>query len=84
MKKAKVQYTLRNVPLSVDSFLREKAARQCRSLNEVAIEAMQSGAGIGSQLRYPDLDGFLGSWIEDKETDKALKDQRKIDRELWS
>jgi len=83
MKKARVQYTIRDVPRSVDAVLRERAQRQRRSLNEVAIEALQSGAGLGRQVRYDDLEFFFGSWVDDPAVDKALKDQRRIDPEDW-
>lgn len=79
-----MQYTLRNVPPAVDGLLREKAERQGRSLNEVALEALRAGSGLGKEAQYADLDGFLGSWVEDRAVDKALKDQRKVDPELWS
>ena len=83
MKKAPRQYTIRKVPPSVDSVLREKARRQGRSLNEVALEALKTGAGVGAEVRYHDLDGVFGSWIEDRAVDEALKDQRRIDENLW-
>jgi len=81
MKKACKQYTIRSVPASVDALLRDKARRQDKSLNQVALEALSGGAGI--QERYEDLDGFFGSWVTDAAVDKALKDQRRIDEGLW-
>lgn len=83
MKKTKKQYTIRNVPSPVDSVLREKAKRQGKSLNDVALEALQTGAGVATQVRYDDLDEFFGSWISDTEVDKALEDQRRVDKGLW-
>ena len=83
MKKAHTQYTIRKVPAAVDAVLREKARRQQRSLNEVALDALRSGAGVEAQTRYHDLDGIFGSWIEDRAVDEALKDQRRIDENLW-
>lgn len=83
MKKANDQYTIRRVPPSVDAALRAKARRQGKSLNAVALEALRTGAGVAEAVRYHDLDSFFGSWVADEATDKALKDQRKVDPDLW-
>lgn len=40
----------------------------------------------GRQVRrtgHGDLDAFFGSWTADAEVDRALGEQRRIDRELW-
>lgn len=81
MKKSRKQYTIRSVPAAVDMILREKARRQRKSLNQVALEALSGGAGV--QELYRDLDGFFGSWVADAAVDKALEDQRRIDAGLW-
>ena len=81
MKKAYRQYTIRSVPASIDALLREKARRQNKSLNQVALEALSDGAGV--QERYHDLDGFFGSWVADAAVDKALAGQRRVDEGLW-
>ena len=84
MKKAAAQYTIRNVPSPVDSALRERARRQRRSLNAVALDALRAGAGVGAPLRYDDLEAFFGSWVADKAVDKALAEQRRVDPGLWA
>ena len=79
-----VQYTVRGVPGDVDDALREKARQEKRSLNEVLVEALRSGAGLGGQARvYTDLDHLIGTWVEDPEFDRALEEQRQIDPEKW-
>lgn len=83
MKKAKGQYTIRRVPPSVDAALRAKARRQGRSLNAVALEALRTGSGVAATARYHDLDSFFGSWVADPAADQALRDQHKIDPDLW-
>lgn len=75
-----LQYTIRNVPEETDRRLRSRARQSGKSLNEVALEALRESAG---DLEYHDLDFLFSSWINDPETDGALKDQRKIDRDLW-
>lgn len=83
MKKSRTQYTIRNVPPPLDAALRERARRQGRSLNAVALEALRSSAGVSAAVRYADLDAFFGSWVKDKAVDQALADQRQVDEGLW-
>ena len=79
-----MQYTLRNIPKSVDRALREKARREGRSLNEVTIELVSLALGLKEQvLRQRDLADIAGTWVKDLRTEAALEEQRRIDPELW-
>jgi plasmid stability protein len=79
-----MQYTLRNIPEHVDHAMRDKARREHRSLNEVAIEALSRGLGVdGEPVRHRDLTDIADTWIEDPEIEAALEEQRTIDHELW-
>lgn len=79
-----MQYTIRNVPETVDSALRRAAQTQGKSLNEIAIEALTRGAGLtGESIRQRDLRDVAGTWREDPAFDRALAAQDKIDEELW-
>ena len=79
-----IQYTLRNVPKGVDRALRRRAVQLAKSLNEVALEALAVGAGVGQGAEeHHDLDFLFGSWVDDPAVDQALSDQRKIDEDLW-
>ena len=79
-----MQYTIRNVPDSVDAALRQSARRQGKSLNEIAVEALARGAGLtGSRTRQRDLTDIAGSWRKDPEFDRALAAQGTIDEDLW-
>jgi hypothetical protein len=79
-----MQYTLRNVPDSVDVLLRKRAQEEGKSLNEVALEALLRGLGLSATpIKQRDLSDVAGSWHADKVTDEALADQRSIDPELW-
>ena len=81
-----MQYTLRNIPKKVDQLLRRRAKEQGRSLNEVALEALTLGAGVrvnGEMVRYMDLSGIAGTWVEDPEFDKIRAEQDQIDPEMW-
>lgn len=79
-----MQYTIRNIPASLDAALRRRAQEQRKSLNEVAIEALARGAGIGGErIRKRDLSYLAGTWQEDPEFDEAIADQDKVDEEMW-
>ena len=79
-----MQYTLRNIPREVDRALRLRAKREGKSLNQVAVEALAHGAGVSKEpVRRRDLTHIAGSWAEDPEFDAALRDQDRVDPELW-
>lgn len=79
-----MQYTLRNVPPEVDRALRERAGRERRSLNEVAIEALARALGVDAEpLRRRDLGDVAGTWVEDEKVERALEEQRRVDPDLW-
>lgn len=77
----RLQYTVRNVTPEIDRGLRQTARKKRQSLNDTLLEALQASLGT---LENHDLDFVAGTWIEDPATDKALKDQRKIDKDMWS
>ena len=79
-----MQYTIRNVPEYLDAALRGAAREQGRSLNEVAIEALTRGAGLGeSPCRQRDLSDIAGTWQEDPAFDSAIAAQDTVDKEMW-
>ena len=82
MRRGEHQYTIRNVPAAVDQALRKKAARSRRSLNAVALDALTKAANVTADARH-DLDAFFGSWVADPAVDRALRDQRRVDEDLW-
>ena len=79
-----MQYTIRNIPESLDVALRERARQEDKSLNQVAVEALASALGLGSEsVRSRDLEDLAGTWEDDPEFDRAIADQDAIDDELW-
>jgi plasmid stability protein len=79
-----MQYTIRNVPDTLDQVLRRAARERGKSLNEVAIEALARGAGIsGEQCQRRDLGDIAGTWRKDTAFDSALAAQDTIDQEIW-
>ena len=80
-KQADIQYTIRGIPSEIDSYLRQKAARQKRSLNQVVIEEL-ARAATGS-VRKADFSDLVGKWTPDPLFDEVLASQRQIDWEKW-
>jgi plasmid stability protein len=79
-----MQYTIRNVPDTLDQALRRSARERGKSLNEVAIEALARGAGVsGDRSRQRDLGDVAGTWRKDAAFDSALAEQDTIDKEMW-
>lgn len=82
--KARQQYTLRNVPASVDAALRRKASDRGISLNALLLEllARESGVRGRAQARH-DLDEFAGTWVSEPKVERALSEQRRVDPKDW-
>ncbi|MFZ1085077.1 MAG: hypothetical protein WAN35_08945 [Terracidiphilus sp.] len=79
-----MQYTIRNVPNYIDAALRVSARARGKSLNEVAIEALARGFGLGhAQSRQRDLSDIAGSWRNDPAFERALAAQDTVDEEMW-
>ena len=78
------QYTIRGISERLDKRLRERAAKERRSLNETALEALKAGIGLTEHpVRYADLDDLAGTWVNDPEFDRAIEEMDRIDPELW-
>lgn len=80
-----MQYTIRNVPDTLDEALRKAARERGKSLNEVAIEALARGTGITQDRnRQRDLGDIAGTWRKDAVFDSAIAAQDTVDEEMWS
>ncbi len=78
------QYTIRNVPSSVDRALRRKAAERRVSLNTLVLHVLEAEAGgLGEPRLQHDLDAFFGSWIRDPKVERALAEGRRVDPRDW-
>jgi hypothetical protein len=79
-----MQYTLRNIPRKLDKALRAKAKAERKSLNQVVIEALQTGLGLnGEPRKYRDLSDIAGTWVENPVFDEIRREHDQIDPELW-
>lgn len=75
------QYTIRNVPKPVDTYLRKKSRLSGKSLNQVIIDELSEKVAIPSADMGKALDWFIGSGIDDA-TLKALEDEDAIQKKL--
>jgi len=83
---AGMQYTIRNIPKRVDQNLRRRAKEQGRSLNDVVVQALSIISGVvepQQPIKYRDLSDIAGSWVEDPEFDKIMKEQDQVDPRDW-
>ena len=79
-----MQYTLRDIPPAVDSVVRERARAEGKSLNEVAVEALAEGLGLGeADVVRRDLSDVAGTWKREAAVEAALAAQDRIDKDLW-
>jgi len=79
-----MQYTIRNIPKTLDAMLRDRAKKEGKSLNEMVIQALARAMGFSNEpVRHRDLSHLAGTWVEDPEFDRALEDQDRIDEDLW-
>ncbi len=79
-----IQYTVRAIPREVDDKLRQKAKREGKSLNEVALQALATAAGSSSTTQKKrDLSDLIGDWLDDPEFDAAIAAQRVIHPDDW-
>jgi hypothetical protein len=84
VRKEVEQLTIRQIPKIVGARLRERARREDRSLNAVALEALTRGAGLGGKpIRYSDLDDLAGAWVADPAFDQAVAEMDTVDEESW-
>ena len=80
-----MQYTIRNIPSHVDEAVRRRARVEGRSLNDIAIEALERGMGVAEgRISYRSLSGIAGTWTEDSDFDAALDEQDRVDDGMWS
>ncbi len=79
-----MQYTIRNIPRRLDKALRAKARAEGKSLNKIAVEALEAAMGVNGELpKRRDLSGIVGTWVEDPAFDAVIREHDQIDPELW-
>jgi hypothetical protein len=80
-KAATKQYTIRGIPREVHRLLRQKAARQKRSPNQVVVDELT--AATVAFRRRTDLSDITSGWVPDPAFDDILASQRQFDWAKW-
>ena len=81
--------TIRGIEPEVADKLKSKATREGKSVNQLTIEIIKAGLGLGKEKRYSreydDLDDLFGRWTEQEyqEIEANIVQARRIDAELW-
>ena len=79
-----MQYTVRGIPEALDRVIRQRARAEGRSMNDVAVEALADGLGIGREsVAVRDLSDIAGTWKREAAVETALKAQDTVDKALW-
>jgi len=68
----------------LDEAIRERAKAEGKSLNEVAVQALAEGLGLGDQdIVRRDLSDVAGTWRREAAVEAALAAQGRVDGGLW-
>jgi plasmid stability protein len=79
-----MQYTVRGIPEALDKAIRRRARAEGKSLNEVAVDALADGLGLGSEdVPLRDLSDVVGTWKKEASVEAALAAQDVVDESLW-
>ena len=79
-----MQYTVRSVPAVLDRAVRRRARMEGKSINSVVVEALARGLDIeGQPAEHTDLDHLIGTWQEDPEFDRAVREFGIVDNDAW-
>ena len=79
-----MQYTMRGIPPALDAAIRQRARKEGKSLNEVAVSAMAQGLGFDRErVVRRDVGDIVGTWKRDAGVDAALAAQDEVDESLW-
>lgn len=81
--------TIRGVEEEVADKLKTTAAKQGKSINQLALEIVKEGLGLKKEKKfsreYDDLDHLFGRWSDNefKEIHARINQERYVDEELW-
>lgn len=79
-----IQYTVRGIPEYLDTGIRLYAAKESKSLNQAILDMLAVGLGYFKRpVRNDVLVKLAGTWVADKESDRAFDEMRTIDEEMW-
>ena len=82
----KLQYTIRNIPSSVDQVIRKRSQRSGKSFNATVVEALTLQTLGRLDIEKAEQDIFTrirGANSLDGDFDEAIKEQSVADKKLW-
>jgi plasmid stability protein len=90
-KKPMKAITVRNLPPLVAKAIREKAAKERRSLNQTVVALLEEATVTGTKPKpgkaaiHHDLDHLFGTWSKEEgdEFDAFLKESRAVNPKDW-
>jgi hypothetical protein len=78
------QYTIRAIPVRIDTALRSRAHREQKSLNALVVEILSASVNADSpSTKRRDMSKYSGVWKDDPEFDRALEQFERIDEDMW-
>ena len=81
--------TIRGIDSSISSKLKQVAASEKKSVNQLVLDMIKQNIGMQKRRKYTkkynDLDHLFGKWtdVEFEKIQGIINSQRKIDLELW-
>jgi hypothetical protein len=79
--------TIRNLPRAVVKAIKDKARREKLSLNRAIVALLEevTGSQPGTKTLHHELDHLAGRWSDEEYAQfmEALREQRRIDPEMW-
>jgi hypothetical protein len=75
-----VNLQIQNIPHQIDEALRARAQAQGKTVDQVALEALETGLGLSaSGGKQRDLSDIAGTWVEDPIFDEVRRSHEVID-----
>jgi hypothetical protein len=75
--------TIRDIPAPLEQALRERARAEGKTIDQVALDAISAAVGVTSAIRKRDLSDIAGTWVEDPQFDQIMREQDRIDPQMW-
>lgn len=80
----KLQYTIRNIPPVVDRVIRKRSKQSGQSFNQTVVDLLSlQTLGTTKPPVDDNFDWLFGAMQLDDGFDEAIKEQSRIDEELW-
>ena len=77
-----MRLTIDNIPDDLERALRSKAQAEGKTLNELAIEALQLAASAGAAAKRRDFGAVAGTWVDEPLFEQVRNAHEQIDVDL--